>query len=122
RAAQYVLETDLEDSPLQGRPLQPRLRNFRADSTTQLLSLGGPLAWMRRLREIELALDDHDRRLREAWLELAAECDADAAPFRRRWRAAAGAGAVYEVNELIERHNRNFPAQARLPSNPPHGD
>jgi hypothetical protein len=122
RAAQYALETDLEDSPLKGRPLQQRLRNFRPDSTTQLLSLGGPLAWMRRLREIELGLEDHERRLREMWVELSAECDGDAEVFGRRWREVAEAWTFYEVNDLIERHNRNFPAEARLPMNPRTGD
>ena len=122
RAAQYALEVDLEDSPLRGRPLERRLRNFRSDSTTQLLSLGGPLAWMRRLREIELGLEEHERRLREAWVELAATCDGDAEEFERRWRDAAEAWSFFDVNDLIARHNRNFPAEARLPMNPRTGD
>src|SRR3954454_16270840 len=79
RAEALALRTDLEDSPLAGKPLRQRLRNFRPDATTQLLSLGGPLAWMRRLREIELELERQELRLREAWLELAAVFAGDAA-------------------------------------------
>jgi len=36
----------------------------------------------------------------------------------RLWRATAETWSFAEVNELIERHNRNFPAEARLPMDP----
>ena len=72
---------------------------------------------MRRLRTIEEELDRHEADLRERWLELAAETD-DAEAFAREWRETAHRWSFAQVNELIDRHNRNFPVEARLPMDP----
>ena len=53
REERRVLETDLAESPLKGRALPDRPRNFRPDAESAVRALGGPLAWMRRLRAIE---------------------------------------------------------------------
>ena len=58
----------------------------------------------------------------EAWRELAAECGADRTEFARRWRLLAERWSFAAVNELIERHNRWYPAEARLPMDPRSGD
>jgi hypothetical protein len=84
-----TLEADLASSPVHGKPLPPRLRNFRPDPESGIRALGGPAAWMRRLRAIEDALDQ----LADGW-------------------------SFASTNELIERHNRNFPAEARLAMDP----
>ena len=39
--------------PPSGQPIRHRLRNFRPDAGSYLASLGGPLPYMQRLREIE---------------------------------------------------------------------
>ena len=52
RQLEGVVE-DLRSSPLRGRPLPLRLRNFRPAAEGYLASLGGPLPYMVRLREIE---------------------------------------------------------------------
>jgi hypothetical protein len=72
---------------------------------------------MRRLRAIENELDRHQAELADAWQELAAET-ADPAEFAQRWQEIADDWSFARVNELIERHNRNFPAEARLPMDP----
>ncbi len=112
-----VLELDLEGSPLRGKPLHGRLRNFRPAVDRYVASLGGPLPYMRRLRDIELETEGHERRLAEAWHELAASCG-DANEFARRWHATAERWSFVAVNELIDRHNRWYPAEARLPMDP----
>ncbi len=117
-----LLEQDLEGSPLRGKPLQGRLRNFRPAVDRYVVSLGGPLPYMRRLRQIELETEQHAERLAEAWRELAASCDGDAAAFDRRWRALAARWRFDAVNDLIDRHNRWYPAEARLPMDPRSGD
>jgi hypothetical protein len=117
REERRVLQEDLETSPLKGRPLRQRLRNFRPDADSAIRALGGPTIWMRRLRAIEDELERHETQLDEAWRTLAAET-ADPIEFERLWRATAGAWSFAEVNELIERHNRNFPAEARLAMDP----
>jgi hypothetical protein len=116
RREREAIETDLADSPVKGKPLRQRLRNFRPDPDAGIRALGGPTMWMRRLRAIEDAVDEHDRQLREAWQTLAAEAPAD--EFPRLWRETAERWSFAEVNELIDRHNRHFPAEARLPMDP----
>jgi hypothetical protein len=117
RRERELLEADLDASPVKGRPLRQRLRNFRPDADSAVRALGGPTIWMRRLRAIEDALDQHDRQLKSAWHALAAEVR-DPSEFAALWRAQATGWSFAEVNELIERHNANFPAEARLPMDP----
>jgi hypothetical protein len=122
RAGREALEADLADSPVQGQPLRQRLRNFRPSSDAAVRALGGPLAWMRRLREIELRIAAHEARLADAYELLRAEHDGDPAAFARAWRTVAQSWNFDDVNALIERHNRNFPVESRLPMNPRTGD
>ena len=121
RREREALEEDLLGNPLAGEPLRQRLRNFRPDAGAQLTALGGPLAWMRRLRAIEAELALHEEQLAEAYGALRAECR-DAERFAREWRAVAERWDFNHVNELIERHNRHYPAESRLPMNPRTGD
>jgi hypothetical protein len=122
RREREALEQDVRESPLAGEPLSRRLRNFRPDASAQLMALGGPVAWMRRLRAIEAEVDLHERQLDEARAELAAEYGDGSDEFARRWRELADTWDFSEVNELIERHNRQYPAESRLPMNPRTGD
>jgi hypothetical protein len=117
REERRVLSAEIASSPLKGRPLERRLRNFRPDADAAIRGLGGPTFWMRRLRAIEDEIDEHEAQLTESWHALAAEAsDADA--FARLWRETAERWSFAEVNELIDRHNRNFPAEARLAMDP----
>jgi hypothetical protein len=117
RREREQLEADLESSPVRGMPLRQRLRNFRPDPESGVRALGGPTAWMRRLRAIEDAVEQHERQLGEAWRTLAGELEEPAA-FAAAWRELARNWSFAGVNELIERHNRNFPAEARLAMDP----
>jgi hypothetical protein len=77
---------------------------------------------MLRLREIEQRLAAHEATLREAWVGLAAACDSDPARFRVEWLARAASESFDGVNDLIDRHNRWYPAESRLPMDPRRGD
>ena len=77
---------------------------------------------MRRLREIELFVAAHEAEIAEAWHALADECPGDEAAFARAWRDAAERVSFDEVNDLIERHNRWYPVESRLPMDPQTGD
>jgi hypothetical protein len=117
REERRVLEEELAVSPLTGQPLEQRLRNFRPGADSAIRALGGPTVWMRRLRTIENEVERHEAELGELWLALAEEAN-DAEAFSRRWVATARDYSFAQVNELIDRHNRNFPAEARLPMDP----
>jgi hypothetical protein len=108
REQRRILEADLAGSPVVGKPLRQRLRNFRPDAEAGIRALGGPLVWMRRLRAIEDAMEQHERQLDAAHRATVA---ADWPEVARNWDFS-------EVNALIARHNANFPAEARLPMDP----
>jgi hypothetical protein len=122
RREREALEEDVQGNPLAGGPLRRRLRNFRPDAAAQLAALAGPRAWMRRLRAIEIAVGLHEVQLASAWEALREEHGDDPARFAREWRVCAEQWDFHEVNDLIERHNRYFPAESRLPMNPRTGD
>jgi hypothetical protein len=117
REERRILEEELATSPVRGEPLRRRLRNFRPDADAAIRALGGPALWMRRLRAIEVELELHEEQLADAWATLAGEVR-DADEFERRWRETARGWSFAQVNDLIDRHNRNYPAEARLPMDP----
>lgn len=114
------LREDLRSSPIRGTPLPLRLRNFRPEADGYLASLGGPRPYMIRLREIESLTAEHDRALRVERERLARTVSPE--EFPAAWRAVARAWRFDEVNELIDRHNRWYPVESRLPMDPRRGD
>ena len=105
-----LLEADRDLNPLIGKPLRRRIRNFRAEPDNYLASLGGPLPYMRRLRQIEHETEEHEAVLAEAYAEYAGDPDG--------WRRVAERWDFTDVNELIEKHNRWYPIEARLAMDP----
>jgi hypothetical protein len=115
RARGRALQAELAGSPVVGRPVELRRRHFRPSVDSSGASLGGPLPYMLRLREIERRTEEHASELEELWRELAHECEGDPARFGSLWRARAARYDFGEVNDLVERHNRWYPIEARLP-------
>ena len=62
----------------------------------------------------------HEQQLAEARESLREEYGDDPARFARGGAQLAEHWDFREVNDLIERHNRHFPAESRLPMNPAH--
>jgi hypothetical protein len=122
RRQREALAEDLEGSPVVGRPLPLRLRNFRPAADSYLASLGGPLAYMVRLREIDELTRSHEAALAEARRALEQDCGDDDEAFTGRWLETASSWSFHEVNDLIERHNRFYPAESRLPMDPKRRD
>jgi hypothetical protein len=114
------LDDDLRSSPLRGAPLPLRLRNFRPDAESYLASLGGPLPYMVRMREIDAMTSEHEQALAMAREQLAAEVSREG--FAEAWRELVESWSFDEVNELIARHNRWFPVESRLPMDPKRRD
>jgi hypothetical protein len=117
REERRILDADLATSPLKGEPLRPRLRHFRPDADASLRALSGPPLWMRRLSEIEAGMEWHEVFLEDAWRSLAKQVD-DPDEFARRWEETADRWRFRRINRLIDQHNRNYPAEARLPMDP----
>jgi hypothetical protein len=105
-----LVEQDRELNPLTGQPLRRRLRNFQPEADLYLASLGGPLPYMQRLRRIDEETDAVRARLAEAY-EHHRDNPAE-------WRRIAARFDFGEINDLIERHNRWFPVESRLPMDP----
>jgi hypothetical protein len=101
---------DRDSNPLAGAPLPRRIRRFRPDAEAYVASLGGPLPYMRRLRTIDDEVASHLARLRVAYLENGGDPAA--------WRRLAERWDFGSVNELIDKHNRWYPIEARLPMDP----
>jgi hypothetical protein len=109
QAERHTLHDEAELNPLAYQPQVRRIRRFRVDPDRYLASLGGPLPFMRRLRQIDDEIDALTRRLAQAYAERA-----DAAS----WRRVAERWDFGEVNDLIDRHNRYYPIESRLPMDP----
>jgi hypothetical protein len=69
-----------------------------------------PLPYMQRLRTIEAETAEHVEELARAYAEHGSDPEA--------WRRVAETWDFGAVNGLIERHNRWFPLEARLPMDP----
>jgi hypothetical protein len=108
------LEEDLRESPLRGRRTTLRLRNFRPDAGSYLASLGGPRPYMARLREIAVLTAQHEDALADAYCAHGHDA--------RAWREIVEGWSFDEVNDLIDCHNRWYPAESRLPMDPRTGD
>ncbi len=108
--AERAVGRDLENSPLVGKPLRRRYRNFRPQPDSYVVSLGGPLPWMQRLRLIEDLTADHLKRLEAAYAEHLGDPEG--------WELTLRRWDFYAVNDLIDKHNRYFPIEARLPMDP----
>jgi hypothetical protein len=122
RRERAELEEDLRSLLQRGKPLPLRLRNFIPRADAYLAAGRGPLAYMLRLRQIEQRTAAHEERLAEAWDALTETHGHDAQSFGVAWQSAATEWSFDEVNDLIERHNRWYPIEARLPMDPTTGD
>ncbi|HZU21112.1 MAG TPA: hypothetical protein VE982_07810 [Gaiellaceae bacterium] len=109
-AERRKLLDEVEINPLSGRPLKRRIRRFRPEADRYLASLGGPLPYMQRLRQIDDAIEAHTARLAHAYAEHVSDPS--------RWREVAKRWDFGEVNDLIDRHNRYYPIEARLAMDP----
>jgi hypothetical protein len=122
QAKARALEEQLEGSPVLGRPLGTRLRNFRPAAEGYVAGAVGPPAFVRRLRAIEDEQAEHARRLERTWRELAEAAGEDERLFAESWTAVAAGWSFYAVNALIAKHNRYYPVESRLPMDPRTGD
>jgi hypothetical protein len=91
-------------------------------SVEQYLQAGVVPRFIERANQIESETHRHRRRLEHAYEWAVEKYGHDTAAFARYWRELAETWRFDEVNELIDEHNRWYPAERRLPLNPRTGD
>jgi hypothetical protein len=93
-----------------------------ASAVEQYLRAGIVPRFIERANQIESGMQRHRRRLERAY-EWARETHGDdPEEFARYWRDLAEHWRFDDINELIDEHNRWYPAERRLPLNPRTGD
>lgn len=79
------------------------------------LAVGGAPAWSRRLKRIHDLTLAAAAELHAEWQTLAQKARGDRSRFAAGWQQHAERFDFRAINELVERHNRYFPAEANLP-------
>jgi hypothetical protein len=115
RREREALERELEGTPFRGKRIAARPQFFQRSAESYVASRGGPLPFMVRLREIARETDGQEARLEAAWRDLAWAHRGDPDGFAHAWSRIAERWDFGGVNELIAKHNRFYPAEARLP-------
>ncbi len=121
RRERASLEEDLRSIPQRGQRIALRLRNFLPLADAYLAATSGPMPYMLHLREIEQQKADHEERLSVAWGAVGEDSGGDGVAFARAWEAMVADWSFRRVNDLIERHNRWYPIEARLAMDPETG-
>ncbi len=78
--------------------------------------------WMERLRDIEVGIRQHRRRLAADREWLAEQHAGDPERFAAEWRAMVRARSFDDVNDLIRDHNEWYPVERQLPMDPVTGE
>jgi hypothetical protein len=105
-----------------GTPLHLQSSPMPVDRTLQIGGLLGPPAWSLRLKRIEDGRAALDRKLEAAWGQYARRYAGQPEEFARRWRAYIDALDLTSLNTLIEKHNRYYVIEARIPVAYPSGE
>lgn len=79
------------------------------------LAVGGAPAWSRRLKQIHDLTLAATAELHDDWHRLAQKSRGNGARFAAGWRQHADRFDFQKINDLVDRHNLYFPAEANLP-------
>jgi hypothetical protein len=79
------------------------------------LAIGGAPAWSRRLKRIHDLTLAATAQLQGEWHRTAAQARGDRQRFAAAWQQHAVSYDFAQINDLVDRHNRYFPAEANLP-------
>jgi hypothetical protein len=98
-------------------------RSLRSvSSVEQYLQAGVVPRFIERARQIEDGTRRHRQRLQRAYEWAREQHREDPDAFNEHWRRIAVSWRFDDVNELIDEHNRWYPAERRLPMSPRTGD
>jgi hypothetical protein len=79
------------------------------------LAIGGAPAWSRRLKRIHDLTVAVTANLQADWEAMARDARGNRPGFAAAWHQRAESFDFAQINELVDRHNRYFPAEANLP-------
>ena len=97
-------------------------RTLRSVSSVEkYLQAGAVPRFIERSSQIEDGMRRHRQRLERAYV-WARETHPDPQDFADYWRHLAETWRFDDINDLIDEHNRWYPAERRLPLNPRTGD
>ena len=91
-------------------------------SVEQYLQAGVVPHFIERANQIESQTHRHRKRLERAYEWAIEHHGSNPDEFARYWRDLAETWRFDDVNELIDEHNKWYPAERRLPMNPRTGD
>jgi hypothetical protein len=109
------------------RPSRPKRKLARRSvrnlaSVEQYLQAGVVPRFIERANQIESQTHRHRKRLERAYEWAIERHGSNPDEFARYWRDLAENWRFDDVNELIDEHNKWYPAERRLPMNPRTGD
>jgi hypothetical protein len=93
-----------------------------ASSVERYLQAGVVPRFIERARQIEDETRRHRQRLERAYAWTRERHWEDPTGFKEHWTEIADSWRFDDVNELIDEHNRWYPAERRLPLSPRTGD
>jgi hypothetical protein len=93
-----------------------------ASSVEQYLRAGVVPRFIERANQIEAGTRRHRMRLERAYEWAQERYGQNPEELARYWRELAESWRFNDINELIDEHNRWYPAERRLPMNPRTGD
>lgn len=91
-------------------------------SVEAYLQAGAIPRFIERANQIESGIHRHRKRLERAYEWAVERHGQDPEELARYWRELAANWRFDDVNELIDEHNKWYPAERRLPLNPRTGD
>jgi len=94
----------------------------RVASVEQYLQAGVVPRFIERAQQIEAGMHRHRKRIARAYEWAQERYGNNPEEFAVQWRALAESWRFDDINDLIDEHNRWYPAERRLPLNPRTGD
>jgi hypothetical protein len=111
----------LDGEDRRGQPISQQ--ELHRERTVEGYLRGGVMPrWMERLREIEVGIRRHRRRLAADREWLREQHAGDPVRFAAEWRALVAARRFDDVNDLIRDHNEWYPVERQLPMDPRTGE
>ena len=106
---------------LRGKPLKIRQKNFNVPLAKRVQSYLGAPEYAARARKIEDAIEQLMTELSLEYAEMTNAFEDKPDLFSKKWTALIASLDLKELNALIDKHNRYYPLEANLRTDPDSG-